>query len=155
MSAQLSHTHWLMWKLRRPYNPQLREGLGLCSTLYCWDNSEQMIGIFVITTWHILYSQVQCLPVQCPEWTTDLHKYMPQTFDELALFQCLCEAHETLSLLFAMDGILLAWIFNNAEEMIQGKFHQKLKDTGCHLKQLGQYTPNPNSTEWEIKELKK
>ena len=39
--------------------------------------------------------------------------------------------------------------------MIQGKFHQKLKDAACHLKQLEQYTPWSNSVEREIKELNK
>ena len=27
----------------------------LCSTLCCLENSEQMIAIFVVVTWHILY----------------------------------------------------------------------------------------------------
>ena len=42
------------------------------------------------------------------------------------------EAHETLSLLFAWDGILLACICENAKEIIQGKFYQKLKDAACN-----------------------
>ena len=37
------------------------------------------------------------------------------------------EAHETLLLLFAWDGILLACSCNNARELLQGKFHQKLQ----------------------------
>ena len=38
------------------------------------------------------------------------------------------EAHDTLSLLFARDGILPACICNNAKEKVQCKFQQKLKD---------------------------
>ena len=65
------------------------------------------------------------------------------------------EAHETLSLLFVRDGVPLTFIFNNAKEMIQGTFHQKLKEAACHLKQLESYTPWSNAAEREIKELKK
>ena len=64
------------------------------------------------------------------------------------------EAHETLSLLFARDGVPPACICNNAREMIQGKFHQKLKDAACHLKQLELYTPWSNAAERK-KELKR
>ena len=46
------------------------------------------------------------------------------------------EAHETLSLLFARDGVLQTFICDNAKEVIHGMFYQKLKDAACHLKQL-------------------
>ena len=46
-------------------------------------------------------------------------------------------------------------ICDNARELVQGKFHQKLKEAVCHLKQLEPYTPWSNSAEREIKELKK
>ena len=46
------------------------------------------------------------------------------------------EAHETLLLLFARDGVLHICVCDNAKEMIKGKFHQKLKDDACHLKQV-------------------
>ena len=36
------------------------------------------------------------------------------------------QAHETLLLLFTQDGVPPAYICNNAKEMIQGKFCQKL-----------------------------
>ena len=65
------------------------------------------------------------------------------------------EAHENLLLLFARDGVLPACICNNAKEMIQGKFCQKLKDAACHLNQLESYTPWSNAAEREIKKLKK
>ena len=64
------------------------------------------------------------------------------------------EAHETLSLLFARDGVLPACTCNNAKEMVQGKFHQKLKNSACHLKQLDPCTPWLNAAEIAIKELK-
>ena len=51
------------------------------------------------------------------------------------------EAHETLLLLFDRDGVMPACICDNSKEMVQGKFHQKLKDGALHLKQLGPYTP--------------
>ena len=51
------------------------------------------------------------------------------------------EAHETLSLLFAQDGVPPACICDNAKKMIKGKFYQKLKDAACHLRQLEPYTP--------------
>ena len=65
------------------------------------------------------------------------------------------EAHETLSLLFMRDGVPLTCICDNAKEMVQGKFHQKLNESACHLKQLEPYTPWSNAAEREIKELKK
>ena len=46
------------------------------------------------------------------------------------------EAHETLSLLFARDGVPPACICNNTKEVEQSKLYHKLKDAACHLKQL-------------------
>ena len=51
------------------------------------------------------------------------------------------EAHETLSLLLARDSIPSAYIYDNAKEMIQGKFYKMLKDAACQVKQLELYTP--------------
>ena len=65
------------------------------------------------------------------------------------------KAHETLSLLFVRDGVLPACICDNAKEIIQEKFHEKLNEAACHLKQLEPYTPWSNAAEREIKELKK
>ena len=65
------------------------------------------------------------------------------------------EVHDTLSLLFASYGILPAYICNNTKEMVQGKFHQMLKEAACHLKQLDPYTPWSNAANREIKELNK
>ena len=65
------------------------------------------------------------------------------------------EANETLLLLIVRDGVPPTFICDNAKEMIQGKFSQKLKEAACHLKQLEPYTPWSNAAEREIKELKK
>ena len=65
------------------------------------------------------------------------------------------EAHETLSLLYVKDGVPPTCIYNNARELIQRKFHQKLKNAACHLKELEPYTPWSKAGEREIKELKK
>ena len=65
------------------------------------------------------------------------------------------EPDETLSLLFARYGVPPACICDNAKDMGQGKFHQKLKDAACHLKQLEPYTPWSNAAEKELKKLKK
>ena len=65
------------------------------------------------------------------------------------------EAHKTLSLLFARDGVAPACICYNAKEMIQGKFYHKLKDAACHLKQLELYALWSNAAEREINKLKK
>ena len=65
------------------------------------------------------------------------------------------EAHETLSLLFVRDGVPPDCICDNAKEMLQCKFYQKLKEAECHLKQLEPYTPWSNAVEKEIKKLKK
>ena len=65
------------------------------------------------------------------------------------------EAHETLSLLFVWNGVPPTCICDNARELVQGNFHQKLKEAACPLKQLEPYTPWSNATERKIKELKK
>ena len=65
------------------------------------------------------------------------------------------EVHETLQLLFARDGVLPACIWDNAKEMVQGRFYLKLKDAACHLKKLETHTPWSNAAVREIKELEK
>ena len=65
------------------------------------------------------------------------------------------EAHETLSLLYVRDGVLPTCICDNAKEMVQGKFSQKLKEAACHFKKLKPYTSWSNAAERKIKELKK
>ena len=131
-------------KARRLCKRQHRKGSGLCSTLHCQDDSKQMIEIIATIMWNILYFETWCFPVQCPEWATDVHKYMPQILDELEFFQW---HPETLSLMFSRDDVLPACICYSSKEMIQGMFYQKLKDAACHLKQLKPYTPWSNAAE--------
>ena len=59
------------------------------------------------------------------------------------------EAHETLLLLFARDGVMSACMCNNLKEMVQGKSFQKLKNTACRLKQLEPYPPWSNAAKRE------
>ena len=65
------------------------------------------------------------------------------------------EAHETLLLLFARDGVIPVCLCKNAKEMAQSKFYQNLKGAACHLKHLEPYTSWLNAAEREIKKLKK
>ena len=50
------------------------------------------------------------------------------------------EAHEALSLPLTRDGFPPTCVCNNARDIIKGKFHCKLKDAHCYLKQLEPYT---------------
>ena len=54
-----------------------------------------------------------------------------------------------------LDGVRLAVICNNANEMIQGNFYQMLKDAACQLTLVHPYMPWSNAAERKIKELKK
>ena len=83
----------------------------------------------------------------------DVHKYMPQTLDVQRAFPIAFrnEAYETLMLLFVRDEVLPACVCDNAKEMVQGKFYQKLKEAACHLKQLEPYTLWSNATKREMK----
>ena len=57
--------------------------------------------------------------------------------------------------MFARDGDLAAFICDNAKKIVQGKFHQKLKDAACQLKQLESYTSCWNATKRGMKEVQK
>ena len=65
------------------------------------------------------------------------------------------KAHKRLSLLLVRDCIIPACICDNAKKTKYGKFHQKLKEAVCDLKQLEPQTTWLNAAEGEIKELKK
>ena len=56
---------------------------------------------------------------------------------------------------FTNDDIQPSCTHDYTKEMIKGKFHQKLKDVECHLKQLEPYILWLNAAEWLINELKK
>ncbi|KAL7474845.1 hypothetical protein ACHAW6_000796, partial [Cyclotella cf. meneghiniana] len=65
------------------------------------------------------------------------------------------QAHDALSLLFAREGIPPKIIVDNAKEMKLGEFAQKCKEVTCYLRGTEPYSPWSNSTECEIRELKK
>ena len=65
------------------------------------------------------------------------------------------KANEILSLLFTWDGVTPACICNNANEIIQIKFYQKLKDAVSQVKQFEPCTPWSNAAGREIKEFNK
>ena len=50
------------------------------------------------------------------------------------------EAHEALSLLFQQEGVPAAIIYDNAKEMILGKFSRKFKAALCHLRKIEKFT---------------
>ena len=58
-------------------------------------------------------------------------------------------------LLFTRDGAPLECICDHAKKDDPSKFHQKLKDNACQLKQVKPYTHWSNATKREIKEIKK
>ena len=59
------------------------------------------------------------------------------------------EAHETLLLLFQLDGLMPAIICGNAKEIILGELNIKLKESSCPLRQTEPYTPWSNAAERE------
>ncbi len=65
------------------------------------------------------------------------------------------KAHEALSLMFQGEGIPPSLVMDGVKEQTLGKFHWKLVDSHCQLKQTEQYSPWQNAAEKEIKELKK
>ena len=62
-------------------------------------------------------------------------------------------SRSTLLLLFTWNDVPLACIWDNAKDMIQGKFY--LNDAAFHLKQSEPHTTFLNVAEREIKEFKK
>ena len=116
--------------------------------------SRWLIEIFVIITWHILYSQTWYLPVQSSEGATEVHKYMPQTLDELELSQwhpemkhtrpcCCCllemESHQLVYVTMPRRWLKVSFIrSSNILHIIWNK-----------------WSNIPNAAEREIKKLKK
>jgi len=65
------------------------------------------------------------------------------------------DAHEGLSLLAARDGIPLSIIMDNAREQTMGTFKKKVRELGCHIKQVEPHSPWQNAAEGAIRELKR
>jgi hypothetical protein len=86
-----------------------------------------------------------CAQVYCTDmgWT----RIMPMTKKS--------EAHETLSLLFARDGVPHTLIMDGAREQTMGEFKRKARQAHCHIKQVEPHSPWSNAAEGAIRELKK
>ena len=65
------------------------------------------------------------------------------------------EAHETLSLLFAEEGVPSTLVMDGAREQVMGDFRCKARQADCHVKQTVPYSPCHNAAECTIWELKK
>ena len=65
------------------------------------------------------------------------------------------DAHETLSLLFAQEGVPSTLIMDGAREQVMGEFRQYARQADCHVKQTEPYSPWQNAVEGTIRELKK
>jgi hypothetical protein len=65
------------------------------------------------------------------------------------------EAHKTLSILFARDGVPHTVIIDSAKEQAMGDFCKKARQADCHIKQTQPYSPWSNATEGAIRKLKK
>jgi hypothetical protein len=65
------------------------------------------------------------------------------------------DAHEAISLLFHQDGVPNVMVMDGAESQIQGGFRRKLREAGCHIKQMEPHTPKSNTSEGSIRELKR
>ena len=65
------------------------------------------------------------------------------------------DAHETLSLLFAQEGVSSTLVMDGAREQVMGEFRLKARQADCHEKQTEPYSPWQNAAESSIRELKK
>ncbi len=65
------------------------------------------------------------------------------------------KAHNTLSLMFQLEGVPLLKVMDGLKEQTLGQFCQELQDAGCEKKTKEPYSLWQNSAKWLIKELKK
>jgi hypothetical protein len=65
------------------------------------------------------------------------------------------ETHETVSVLFARDGVPNVMVMDGAKEQTQGEFRRKCREAGCHIRQTEPYSPWMNMAENGVRELKK
>ena len=91
---------------------------------------------------HPIFSDMMFL-VQCPEGGNRCAQVYATDFGWVRAFPVTprSEEHETLLLLFPRNGVSPACTCDNAKEMVQDKFYQKLKDAACHLKQWSHILP--------------
>jgi hypothetical protein len=65
------------------------------------------------------------------------------------------EAHETLSLVFHLDGVPPRMIFDGSKEQTTADFKRKLQEADCHGRQTEPYSPWHQAAEGCIRELKR
>ena len=63
------------------------------------------------------------------------------------------DAHETLSLLFAQEGVPNTLVMDGAREQAIGEFRHKARQADGHVKQTEPYSPLQNATESSNREL--
>ena len=97
----------------------------------------------------------------CPKVTSAQGYKMAQIFvtdfgcSQCFHMTCKSEAHEALGLLFAWDGVPPKMIVDSAKEMKLCEFAWIYKEAHRYLRSTEPYSPWSNSTECEIRELKK
>ena len=65
------------------------------------------------------------------------------------------DTHETLSLLFAQEGVPSILVMDGARQQVMGEFSHKARQADYHVKQTEPYSPWQNAAEGTIRELKK
>ncbi len=65
------------------------------------------------------------------------------------------QAYDDLGLVFAWEGVSPKMIVDGAKEMKLREFSRKCKEATCYLQGTKPYSPQSNSAEREISELKK
>ena len=61
--------------------------------------------------------------------------------------------HETLTLFFKRDGLLLEMIIDNYKEQLSRDFHKKLCEANCHQKTIEPPSPCGTAADMNIREL--
>jgi hypothetical protein len=64
------------------------------------------------------------------------------------------EAHETLSLLFHLDGVPRTILLDGSKDQCKGDFKRKLREADCHVRQIEPYSPLQQAAEGCIRKLK-
>ena len=57
------------------------------------------------------------------------------------------DAYETLSLLFAQEGVPSTLVMDGAREQVMGEFRHKARQADCHVEQTEPYSPLQNAVE--------
>ncbi len=65
------------------------------------------------------------------------------------------EAHETLSLLFHLDGVPPTMVLDGSKKQTKGDFKRKLCEADCHARQTEPYSPWQQAAEGCIRKLKR